>query len=309
MHRFCGKCGSPLGPEGHCLKCGWTPPSQAENGPAVKHRFCGKCGQPLGTDSRCAHCGWIPPAANSPAANTAFGTTQTAALQTSNALKKASKKQASKAASGSKSRKKTTVLLIVIPVAVILTGLIVVLVLNFTGVIHLFGRGTVETLKRPSAEEYLSEIGQVSGKEPADNFDLYSEAEAFKEFSSRGFTEVEIVTYYNTDGEHIGTVQISAGSNEKHPCYEALYRTPSGVVWTVILTGDSFYAEPLTYKANGTWATPHTVSESDSYWVYDGEANAFFTVEPDDNSLKIKTVGRIDAGTLNGLDAGGVDEL
>lgn len=308
MHQFCGNCGSPLGTDERCRKCGWTPLVQAKSAPDVKHRFCGNCGKPLGPDARCAVCGWTAPAAAVPGVPKAAAPVLDAVQQNNvSAKKNAAKKQSPKAVGISK--KKKNILPVIIPIAVVLTGLIVVFALNFFGVIHLFGKNTAETLKRPSAEEYLSEVGDVSDKEPADEDDLFTEAEACREFSKRGFKDVEIVAYYNTDGEHIGTLTISPDSREKHPYYEALYKTPSNVVWTVVLMGDSFYAEPLSFKAGDVWDTPHMVSEMEDYRVYDGEANAFFTVEPDDDALELKLVDRIDAVTLNGLDAKGVDEL
>lgn len=314
MHRFCGMCGTQLNPDNRCPRCGWMLPSGPAAGSRslinrsaddpVMYRFCGMCGNPLGNDSRCARCGWSADSLNAPdsSAPGAEPPNKKGHSDIPSQNKKPTKKK--------KTKKKSKILFVIIPAAVLVAALAAVVVLNALGIINLFKKpNNSEIVYRPSPEEYLKDIGKITDKESAKKVDLLTEAEACREFSKRGFKDAPINTYYNTKGDDIGIYEISDDSKDTHPYYETYYRTDSGDLWTVILMGDVFYARPVTYSAENCWDVPHILSEKDSYWIYDGKENSFYTVKLDKRALELKVVDRISANTLDDLDAEKVDEL
>lgn len=251
-------------------------------------RFCGNCGTRLGTAERCPKCGYAAPPAPAPAA--------------------APKKKKKKAK------------LILILVAFLLAALLITSALHCFGIVNLPLLGKVlgavgiypvngprnvpeEEVERPAAESYLSEFGSVTGREIARTAALRTEAEAFREYAARGFTDLTITASYDADGDYLGNVEISRDGTEKHPYYEARYLTPDNVLWTVTLTGDMFLAEPVSYNAWGNWEIPHVLSETEGFRTYDGQTNTFYTMTPDPAALVIKRVVRIDANTLNTISA------
>jgi hypothetical protein len=306
MHRFCGSCGNPLGSDNRCPKCGWTPPP--ETAPvAAKLRYCGACGRPLGSDAHCHFCGWTAAAVNEPA-DDGQPAKKKSAKQKRAKSKPAGKKGAARNHDGKK--KKKNILPVIIPVAVVVIAILTVVALNLFGVINLFGKKkSVDNIERLSAKEYLSEIGKVTDKTSAKKVELLTEAEAYKEFSKRGFDDISIVAYYDIKGNSIGTQEISSRGKDKHPSYHALYSSPSGVVWNISLAGDIFYAVPLSLNNEGAFDVPYTITEAKYYWVYDGVENAFFTVDLDDDVAVLKRVNKIDADTIDELDAKEIDEL
>lgn len=154
---------------------------------------------------------------------------------------------------------------------------------------------------RPSAEEYLSDLGTVGDSRGAGKAKLLTEAEACREYAARGFENVTVTACYDKDGNYLGDMEISDSGTEKHPYYEAGYLTPDGAIWIVTLMEDSFFASPFSFNAAGVWNVSHTVCENGSFFTYDGAANAYYQVTPDPNALVLKRVDRIDAETLDQL--------
>lgn len=239
-------------------------------------RFCGNCGSAMGSADRCPKCGWT--AAPSPAP---------------------------------KKKKKPKPLLIVI--AAVGGVLLLLSALLLLGVFRLPGGDSGaadiprETWTRPAAEDYLSRYGSVTDQESAGDAAVRSEAEALRDFAARGFTEAEIRTCYDLDGNYFEDRVIDGDSREKHPYYEAYFRTEEGVIWTVTLMGDAFYATPVSYNAVEL-DVPRVLSETAVFRSYDGQANAFFTIETDPDVLVVKRVDRIDAQTLEEMRAWEVRE-
>lgn len=194
-------------------------------------------------------------------------------------------------------------------IALILVGLINTLLSGKNKTAEETGGNPTETLEPVDMEDYLSGFGRVTGQEPAKKAGLLTEAEAAREFKARGFTVEPVTASYTADGEYTDVQEISADSKNKHPYYETYYRSSSGVIWGIVLMGDTFCAEPITYNADTIWDVPHELSESGIFTAYDGSSNAFYTVSPDEDALIVKRIDRIDAGTLEELGAWEVEEL
>lgn len=242
-------------------------------------QYCGKCGSRLDSSGRCPNCGLSP------------------------------------APDSVKKKKRHPILVLIV---FLLLALVIACALQLYGVIHvdklqelldltglshvqLPGSSASESFGRPSAEEYLSELGAVGEPRPAGRANLLTEEEALRAFAARGFENVTVTACYDTNGTYLGDQEISPSGTDRHPYYEAGYLTPDGVIWTVTLMEDGFYAEPLSYNAAGVWEVSRTVCESGSFLTYDGAANAFFQVTPDPQAMVLKRVDRIDAETLDQL--------
>lgn len=243
------------------------------------NRFCVNCGTPLGSADRCPRCGYAAPPQPAP-----------------------------------KGKKKgKLILLIVAAVAVVA---VIPLVLYFLGVFSgpgpssdKPGKIVEDTLERLDTEEYFSDVGRITDRESAADAALKTEAEALKAFAARGFGDVTVTARFNARGDYLGEVEISSGSSEKHPYYEASYMTPYGAVWTITLMGDAFYAEPISFNADGQWDAPRTLSETGRYLVYDDQENTFCTLTLKEDARVLKRIDRIDAETLDELDRWEVDDL
>lgn len=165
------------------------------------------------------------------------------------------------------------------------------------------------TVTRPAAEDYLAGYGDITHRKPVKSADLLTEAEAVREFAARGFEGVTVTACYDTDGTYTDNREVSADGKEKHPYYSAYYLTPEECLWTLFLMGDVFYAEPISFNAVQRHDGPIVLSETGKYVTYDGKENAFLTLEPKDDNLILKRVDRIDAATLDELDAWEVADL
>lgn len=238
-------------------------------------RFCINCGSPLGPTGVCPNCGCVAPPEPAP------------------------KKKKGK--------------LILILAAVLLAALLILILLFVLGVFSSDpsgkpGKPLEDTLEPVSAEEYFAQMGTITGRKPAKDVGLKTEAEAVRAFAARGF-DSPVTAYFSADGDYLGELEVSDGGSDRHPYYETTFALSDGAVWTVVLMGESFYAVPVSFNAESRWDAPRTLSESGSYLVYDDRENAFCTLDPKEDGLVLKRVDRIDAETLDGLDAWEVDDL
>ena len=205
---------------------------------------------------------------------------------------------------------------LVLTVSAVIMALLTILVfLNTVGVVRtpvigklldLIGVRTVkepkETGEPQSVEELLAEMGHITEKRALKETVVITEAEAYRAFAERGFTEQPITTSYDEHGAYMEEKEISKEGTGTHPCYMSVYQTDSKAYWVVILMGDSFYAEPVSYNAENTWDVPRTLSENGVIRNYDGDTQFFYALAPDPSALVIKRVDRIDAATLEEMD-------
>ncbi len=255
-------------------------------------QFCVKCGHQLQPDGRCGNCGWTPMAGSAPPASVPPRIP----------------------------RKKNTGWLRWLLLSLALLVLTAGIVLTLVGVIKTVrqakegngntanaGKTADETTEAYDAEKELEKIGRVTDKESAKKRSLLSESEALQEFEDRGFTENPITYCYNADGEFIGRQELESGGSARHPVYETYYETPDGVVFSITLEGDIFYASPLSWQ--DYWSVPHMISESEDYVHYDSAEHMFYEVDLDKDVLILKRIRKIDTETLDELTAWEVDEL
>lgn len=152
------------------------------------------------------------------------------------------------------------------------------------------------------AESYYDENAVIRSVDPAKrDKDNMSEKEVLEELASRGFAGLPVTTDYSIDGSLIEEREISEDSSEKHPIYETNYIDSNDEVWNITLIGGSITASPVTYNYEHEGEVPLLVSETEEIVSYDSSENSFIRTLPKESALRVKTVKRIDAATLESI--------
>ena len=209
--------------------------------------------------------------------------------------------------------------------ALVVLALAAVAVLQLTGVIHLpflaWLSGGVreaaedgpkvipsESIDPPAATEYLQAAGTIADKIPAQSSpSVRTEAQAIQDLADRGFDQYPVTTSYAMDGGLGEEAAASEASDASHPLYQTFYASGDNALWSIQQVNGQVTANPVTYNAEAGWDVAHIVSERETVYTYDGAANQFYEIVPAPAELIVKVVDRIDAGTLDALDAWEVD--
>ncbi len=163
---------------------------------------------------------------------------------------------------------------------------------------------TPETTKEPeyaSAEEYYSAHGQIVNQTDVQSSQtVRTEAEAVALFTERGFTQHAAEADLSLEGEYLDDGEISDTSKTKHPIYTTYYYSKAKVFWTITDVNGQIYAYPASYNLE-SGAVPVIYSETASITSYVEDGNRFFETVPNDSTLVVKTISRIDADALDAL--------
>ena len=258
-------------------------------------QYCLKCGGPLGPNGLCPRC------------DTWTGNGGPAGEQHPDAKRTGDGKKR-------KSRKK----LLLACIAFLVLALAILVLLQVTKVVNipclawLIGANDQdgpreipsEALERTETDDYMDALGTVVDKTSAKSSStVHTEAEATVSFAERGFTQYPITTAYTMEGAQEQQEEISDSSATEHPFYQTYYITDSEVIWVVMEVNGRMFANPVTYNASEGWDVRRIVSESNTIFSYDGATNRFYEIIPDRSEAIVKTVGRIDAQTLESLSA------
>lgn len=155
------------------------------------------------------------------------------------------------------------------------------------------------------AEEYNNSISDnVTIVNVFDSQSIHSESEAYENLTQRGFTQSPITSDYDIGGVYMGETEISSYSSTRHPIYQTYYESANGVTWSIAEINGSVYACPILYDSADVMIV---VSETDTMTSYDGITNKFFIKTPYESVMKIKTVSQINAETLENLANGGMN--
>ncbi|MBE7032945.1 MAG: hypothetical protein E7406_01815 [Ruminococcaceae bacterium] len=140
-----------------------------------------------------------------------------------------------------------------------------------------------------------------------DSQSIHSESEAYENLTQRGFDQSPITTDYDMDGTYTGEATISSYSSRQHPIYQTYYTAANGDIWCVFEVNGSVFAYPLFYDSDAQPEALTVLSETDTFTSYDGNTNNFFIKTPYESEMLIKQVSRIDAGTLDSIEIGGIN--
>lgn len=159
---------------------------------------------------------------------------------------------------------------------------------------------TEYSVEYPDVEQYFkdnSSIVSVIGVK--DSTEVLSESEAKQMLSSRGFTEYPVTTEYTIEGVITDKKEISETSADKHPIYVTYYVSSNNEVWLISIVEGTITASPLSYNLTYKDKTQIIVSESNEIISYDSSSNQFYKTIPNDTTMDVRCVDRIDAYTLD----------
>ena len=159
----------------------------------------------------------------------------------------------------------------------------------------------------PDADEYFENNGTIIAEyEINDSKKVHTEAETYKNFIERGFTENPITTEYGMDGKYYKAIEISNSSSSKHPIYQTFYISANGEIWSILEINGAIMANPLSNNDQSGAGGLVVISETKIITSYDSTKNKFYETIPNESMLRVRTVDRIDTETLDSLTIGGV---
>jgi len=163
------------------------------------------------------------------------------------------------------------------------------------------------TMDRPdmqaAVEEYYEENSEeiVAVEAVEENKGVFSEKEAIKFMSERGFTEYPLTYDYNIDGTYTDEAEASPESDEKHPMYMTYFVAEDGAIWSVFIVGRTITANPASYNLESDLDAQVLVSETETITSYTEMGNRFYETIPKESAVKLKVVDKITNQKLNDL--------
>lgn len=128
-----------------------------------------------------------------------------------------------------------------------------------------------------------------------------SESEVKKILEERGFADCTATYQFDLNGEYYEETELTGNSSEKHPMYLAYYMNERGEWWTIHIINGKVFAYPASYNLDSDLQVEVIVSETSKITSYDCETNKFYVTIPKEQVVKVITVDRIDAATLDEL--------
>lgn len=154
----------------------------------------------------------------------------------------------------------------------------------------------------PDAEDYFQQNSQiVNAIDVSDSEGVLTEAESSSTFGERGFKDYPITTEYSMDGNYNDATEISNSSSVKHPMYQTYYVNDSDELWIISLIDGDIVANPVSYNMQSALETQLIVSESEIITSYDSSTNKYYKTVPNESTLIVRIVDKIDADTLDTL--------
>ena len=162
----------------------------------------------------------------------------------------------------------------------------------------------VTYVEYPDVEKYYEENSEVESIiNVSDSKDIMSEKELAKELRKRGFANASATYEYDMNGNYSEAQDISEKSSEKHPMYSVIYQSASGNIYTISVINGEFLATPFSFELESESEVGVVVSEKDLITSYDSKDNRFFITTPHEDSMRVYSVEKVDAKTLDNLTA------
>lgn len=193
---------------------------------------------------------------------------------------------------------------------IISVSIIIVISIGITLFLFFFNKGNDKNVDGESvaietidAEADFKENGNIIAVVDANSSeDIMMEKEVYKELTERGFGELTITTDYLMSGELIDEpLEVDGASSEKHPSYMGQYINTSGEYWSILVYDGSIIAYPLSYNLQESIEVAIVISESNTIMSYDCITNKFYETVPDDKTLKVIQIEKINASALDEL--------
>ena len=142
---------------------------------------------------------------------------------------------------------------------------------------------------------------------PVSEADGLSSVEALEEeLRGRGFEEFGVTAPYGLSGELLDDPS-DVGVDDTYPLYVVDYVAGGGERWTILVCDGAYMANPV-FMYGSHWPQVLLV-EDDCVTSYDSSTDMFYRSVPGERELDVRKVGRIDAETIEALDAEGVEAL
>lgn len=149
------------------------------------------------------------------------------------------------------------------------------------------------------ADSYFEERGEVLRTIDAkESKKVKTERSATELLTDYGFGELPIEAEYDMNGTYSDAAEISGESGEKHPMYTTFYQTENGDWWCIYVIDGAVFADPVSYNLQSGSGCRVLLSETTHVISYDNVSNQFYETVPDTDELRLITVMKVDAGTL-----------
>lgn len=188
----------------------------------------------------------------------------------------------------------------------IIAFLIVIIVVLFIRIIKIAKNSDEYSERDAGQQENIEEGGyywensqEVIEVIDVDNSnDIPSESEVITLLEDRGFTDCQVTSQYDLNGEYYEETEILKDTSIKHPMYTAYYMNSAKEVWTIYVVNGKVMAFPATYNLDSGLQSEVVYSESKEITSYDYNTNKFYVRIPKKTETIVVVVDRIDADTL-----------
>ncbi len=188
----------------------------------------------------------------------------------------------------------------------IIAFLIVIIVVLFIRIIKIAKNSDEYSERDAGKQENIEESGyywensqEVIEVIDVDNSnDIPSESEVITLLEDRGFTDCQVTSQYDLNGEYYEETEISKDSSNKHPMYTAYYVNSANELWTIYIINGKVMAFPVNYNLDKGSQAEVLFSESKEITSYDYKTNKFYVRIPKKSEAVVCIVDRIDAATL-----------
>lgn len=158
---------------------------------------------------------------------------------------------------------------------------------------------------RPNADEYYEKYAEriISVTAISDSIDVWDKKELSKEMEDRGLSSVSMRAEYTMDGKI--TDDQTEKQVDRSPQYQGIYQSSTGDLWGIIVINGRIMANPVSYNMSlvekNSDIAKLVIAENISLMGYDSQSEKFYEMIPFESEIKVKTVDRIDADTLDRL--------
>lgn len=154
-----------------------------------------------------------------------------------------------------------------------------------------------------AVEEYYEDNSEeiVAVEDAKETEQVFSEKEAIRFMSERGFNEYPLTYDYNMDGTYTDEAEASPDSDAKHPMYQTFYVASDGSIWSVFIVGRTIAANPASYNLESDIDAQILVSETDTLTSYTEMGNKFYKTVPKESAVLLKVVEKITSEKLDKL--------
>ena len=150
-------------------------------------------------------------------------------------------------------------------------------------------------------KEYYKENAEILAEYDAKTSkSIQSEKQVSDYLRERGFTQYLVLYEYSIDGTYVKE-QVTRNNKKQHPIYQTYYISQADEIWTIIVINGQIIANPVSYNMQSERGVQFIVSESNVITGYDSSNNMFYETIPNESTLMVYVVDKINAETLEKL--------